>query len=223
MPFHVEVRRSYRRAWAFNLSEERVRRTILEPWRRGGPVELGDREWDPKESTIRVLEGPELAPPELALGQGWHHAERSGREVTREILSQAAAQAVRASVLAESESAQRTVVDLVERLGVSTVDWAALQARILAAATTATGPPFGAGEIPLAVLVVERPEASPAWLFEAGLALGALGGRAIVVQLGGGSPPVALRDLGVIRIDPGEPASLQALAERLRRATGSAA
>jgi hypothetical protein len=223
VPFHVEVRRSYRRAWAFNLSEERLKRTILEPWRRGAPVELGDREWDPKECTIRVLEGPELAPPELAHGQGWHHAERSGQEVTREIVTRAAAQAVRASVLGETEFAQRTVLDLVQRLGVSTVDWVALRARILAAATVVAGPPFAAGEIPVAILVLESSDASPAWLFEAGLALGALGARAIVVQLGEEPPPAALRDLGVIRVDPGEPASMHALAERLRRTTGSAA
>ncbi len=223
MPFHVEIRHSYRRAWAFNLSEERLRRTILEPWRRGAPAQVGDREWEPKESTIRVLEGPELAPPELAHGQGWHHAERSGQEVTGDVLRRAAAQAVSVSVLGETSSVQRTVLQVVEQLGVRTLDWAVLRARILAAASVVAGPPFGPGETPVAVLALERIDPSPAWLFEAGLALGALGGRAIVVQLGEEPLPAAMGDLGAIRVDPGEPASLHALAERLRGATGGPA
>ena len=72
-----------------------------------------------------------------------------------------------------------------------------------------------------AVLAVEHEQPSPDWLFEAGLALGALGGRAIVAQLGDQPPPAALRDLGVIRIDPDRPASVYAMAERLRRAAGA--
>ena len=70
----------------------------------------------------------------------------------------------------------------------------------------------------VAILVVERADPSPDWLFDAGLALGALGGRAIVAQLGDEPAPAALRDLGAIRLDPDEPASLHALAERLRHA-----
>jgi hypothetical protein len=218
VPFHVEIRHSYRRAWAFNLSEERLRGTILEPWRRGGPVELGDRDWDPRESTISVLEGPELAPPDLAHGQGWHHAERSGEDVTGEVLSRTAAEAVRVSVLGESEGAQSAVLDLVRQLGVNTIDWSALRARILGAATAAPGAPLGPGEIPVVVLVLERSQPPPAWLFDAGLALGALGSRAIVVQLTDEPAPPSMRDLGVIRVDPGDGASQHAFAERLRRA-----
>jgi hypothetical protein len=219
VPFHVEIRHSFRRAWAFNLGERRLQQAILEPWRRGAPVELGDLEWDPRDSTLRVLEGRELAPPELAHGQGWHHAERSGREVTAEALSRAAARALSVSVLGETESARGAVLDLLGRLEVETVDWSALRARILAAATLVAGSPFDTGEVPVAVLALEGPEPSSAWLFEAGLALGAMGGRAIVVQLGERPSPEALRDLGVIRVDPDEPASLHALAERLRGVT----
>ncbi len=216
MPFHIEIRHSFRRAWAFNLSEEKLGRAILGPWRRGEPVELGDREWDPRDSTLLILEGPEIAPPELAHGQGWHHAERSGRNVTAEALSRAATKAATVALLGETPSAQRAVLDLLGKLETPIVDWAAVRARILAAATVVAGPRLDSGDVVAAVLAVEREEPSPAWLFEAGLALGALGGRAIVVQLGEQPPPAALRDLGVIRIDPAQPASLHALAERLR-------
>ena len=139
MPFHVEIRHSFRRAWAFNLSEEKLAHTILEPWRRGGPVELGDREWDPRDSTLRILEGPELAPPELAHGRGWHQAERTGHDVSVEALSRVAAQAATVTVLGETPAAERAVLDLLEQLGAPVVEWAAARARILAAATVVAG------------------------------------------------------------------------------------
>jgi hypothetical protein len=223
VPFHVEIRYSFRRAWAFNLSEERLRTEVIEPWRQGGPVELGDREWDPRDSTLRILEGPELAPPELAHGQGWHYAERSGREVTARVLSRAATEAATVAVLAETAAAQGSVTALLEQLEVRLVDWAAVRARLLAAATVVSAhgrDPVGVGAV---VVAVEREEPSARWLFDAGLALGALGGRAIVAQLGEEPPPQALRDLGVIRLDPADPASLHALVERLRQTAASSA
>src|SRR5437762_701735 len=117
MPFHVEMRRSFRRAWAFNLDADRLRHTVVDPWRKGKPVELGDQEWDPGESTLRILEGPELSSPDLALGQGWHNAERSARDVTVRVLDAAAT--VSAAVIAETDSAQRLVTELLRGLGVS--------------------------------------------------------------------------------------------------------
>src|SRR5207244_7926288 len=74
MPFHVEVKRSIHRARLFNVGEAELRRIVL-PWARGEPVEVGDREWVPAESTLKVLEGRALEPAELAHGQGWHSAE----------------------------------------------------------------------------------------------------------------------------------------------------
>jgi hypothetical protein len=216
MPFHVEVRRSFRRAWAFNLDEDRLRHLVVDPWRKGKPVELGDQEWDPRDSTLRILEGPELSSPDLALGQGWHNAERSARDVTRRVLDAAAT--VVAAVVAETDSAQRLMTELLERLGVHAVDWGALRASILAAATVVAPSPLDGSENVAAVLVVERENPARSFLFEAGLALGALGGRAIVAQLGDDPPPQEVRDTGVIRLDPEQPATLHALAERLRQA-----
>ncbi len=219
MPFHVEIRQSIRRAWAFNLSPERLSRIVVEPWRHGRPLALGDREWVPKDSTLRILEGPQLSPPELAHGGGWQNAERSAEDVTVAVLSRAQAQATSAAILAETPTGRGTVAPLLEPLDVQTVEWAALRARLLAPATApGTEPTAYGGEIVVAILVVERADPSPEWLFDAGLAIGALGGRAIVTQLGDEASSAALPDLGMIRLDPDEPASLQALTERLRRA-----
>jgi hypothetical protein len=124
-------------------------------------------------------------------------------------------------VLAETEAGQRAVSGPLAELGAGVADWAAVRARILDSATAAGASPPGAGGIIAVVLVVERSEPASAWLFDAGLALGALGKRAVVAQLGNEASPAALRDLGVVRIDPGDPASLRALLERLQHATGA--
>jgi hypothetical protein len=90
MPFHIEIRRSMRRAWAFNLDHERVRRGVIEPWLAGRPLRLGDRDWVPRDSQLRIIEGSELSAQDLAFGRGWSAAERSGSDVTRPLLGQAA-------------------------------------------------------------------------------------------------------------------------------------
>jgi hypothetical protein len=216
--FHVEIRRSFRRAWAFNLDEQRLRREVVDPWRHGGPVELGDQEWDPRECELRILEGPELAPADLAMGRGWNNAERSGRDVAAEILERLAIEAASVTIVAETPSGDRALTRLARELGVGIADWGAVRARILASTAVAAGRPLDRTEVAAALLAVEHSEPPGSWLFEAGLALAAFGGRAIVAQLGDELSPPELSDLEVIRLDPEQPASLHALAERLRLA-----
>jgi hypothetical protein len=216
--FHVQIRLALRRARVFNLSDEKLRLTVIEPWRQGGPVELGDQQWDPADSTLTILEGPELSQPELALGRGWNNAERSATDVTARVLRDAAAEALIVAVLAETQPGHETAARLLKEIGVRTGDWAAVRARILAAATIVPSVPRQSAQIVAALLLVEHGAPTGAWLFEAGLALGALGGRAVVAQLGDEPLPAELRDLGVIRLDPEQPATLHALAERLRHA-----
>jgi hypothetical protein len=220
--FHVEIRRSLQRARAFNLSEEKLRRTVIEPWRQGMPVELGDQRWNPGDSALRILEGAALSPVELALGRGWNNAERSATDVTTRVLSEAAADAFLVAVLAETQSGRETATRLLTQIEVRTADWAAVRARILAAATVVPRSSVQSAHDLVALLVLEQGAPTGAWLFEAGLALGALGGRAVVAQLGDEPPPAEIRDLGVIRLDPDQPASLHALSERLRHAGGPA-
>lgn len=181
-------------------------------------VELGDQQWDPGESALRILEGPELSPPELALGRGWNNAERSATDVTTRALHEAAAEAVVVAVLAESRPGRETATRLLNQIGARTADWAAVRARILDAATVVPTDTRQSANVVIALLLVEQGTPTGAWLFEAGLALGALGGRAVVAQFGDEPPPAELRDLGVIRLDPEQPATLHALTERLRQA-----
>jgi hypothetical protein len=90
--FHVELRsqRGMRRAWAFNLTRERLTAEVLEPWRVSRKLIFGDREWEPRESELRILEGPAIEPPDLAHGQGPNSAERTARDVTGDVLAELA-------------------------------------------------------------------------------------------------------------------------------------
>src|SRR5437660_4819196 len=125
MAFHVELRQGLRRASAFNLGPEKLRHVVLDPWRRRRPVELGEREWDPRESTIQILEGPELAAPDLAMGRGWHNAERTAEDVTAPLLERLAAEAASVAVLATTTSGEETASEMLARLGVPLADWEA--------------------------------------------------------------------------------------------------
>jgi hypothetical protein len=214
VPFHVQISRSFRRAREFNLSEEQLRQTILDPWGRGEAVELGDREWEPRDSRLLILEGPELSLPELGVGQGWSNAERSARDVTQERLTNAATETSRTvAILAETLTAQLSVTALLERLGLTPVDWALARAGFAPPSADGTGDRVG-----FALLVVEQVPPTGTWLFEAGLAIGALGRRAVAAQFGSEEPPVELQRFEVIRLAPDDASSLRALSEGLRRA-----
>lgn len=201
MSFHVEVRRSFNRARAFNLGERELRHRVLEPWLRGAPVEVGEREWDPAESRLTVLEGPELDNPDLALGQGWNNATSVSRDVTTELLERTRAEATGVALLAQTPAARAAVEPALRELGVRTVDW------------TAAGV-----DASVVLIVLEHAELTPRQAFEVGLAAGAYGANAIVAALDSAPLPDALAELEAIRVGPPGPRLSQALGERLRRA-----
>jgi hypothetical protein len=82
VPFHVELRSGIKHARSFNLSREQLMSGVIAPWLEDLPVELGEQEWVPAESKLRILEGPRLDGPDLAFGQGWSNAERASEVVT---------------------------------------------------------------------------------------------------------------------------------------------
>jgi hypothetical protein len=209
MSFHVEVGRSFHRARVFNLDEGELRATVLEPWSRGQTIELGEREWEPRENDLTVIEGPALDPADLAHGQGWNSATKSGQDVTARMLGATTAGGARTAVtvVAADAGLAAGLASLVSDLGLTPVEWAPLRARVL------TRAPAALGVAAAVVLVSER------GAFDAGLALGALGPRAVAVQIGGEQAGGALAAVPVIRLDAGVPA-LHALAERLRHAGG---
>ena len=200
MAFHVEIRQGIRWAREFNLDEDRLRRLVLEPWAQGSPVRMGDKEWEPADSDLRILEGPELSGSDLAFGRGWDRAGHTGEDVTRGLLAGAHREASAVAVLAESASARDTIMAALSELGLKGVDW------------PAAGGGSGAGVA--VVLAVEGSDPPREWLFQAGAAVGALGGRAVVVSLAPDAVPTELAGLEIV--EPGSELA-PALAAGLRR------
>jgi hypothetical protein len=89
MPFHVELSSPLQHARSFNLGLEELLATVVEPWLENRAIELGEHEWVPAESSLKILEGPRLEAPDLSFGQGWSNAERVSENVTRRVLEQA--------------------------------------------------------------------------------------------------------------------------------------
>jgi hypothetical protein len=117
MPFHIEVNTGRRHARSFNLTDEELRRTVLDPWLAGRAVLLGDRKWTRDDGTLRILEGPELSIQDLAFSQGWANAERSAADVTATVLGGATeaklASRGPATIVIHSDSAVQTLADIV--------------------------------------------------------------------------------------------------------------
>jgi hypothetical protein len=112
VPFHVEISGGINHARAFNLSLDELRRQILEPWLTERPVELGEREWEPAESSLRILEGRHLDPPDLSFGQGWSNAERAAEDVTQRVLEHAEPPKLPDAFVVEAEVPEATVAEM---------------------------------------------------------------------------------------------------------------
>ena len=191
MAYHVEIRRGRRWAREFNLDAARLRQQFLEPWTARRVIHLGDRDWEPADCSLRILEGPELAGPDLAFSRGWDRVERSGEDVTTELISRAVREAAIVAVLAETEAARDAVVAALRDLGVQAVDWPTAE------------PPAAL------VLAVETSDPPRAWLYEAGAAVGAVGRRAVVAPLGDAPAPPELADLVTVEVGPELSAALR--------------
>jgi hypothetical protein len=127
MAFHIEVATGRRHARSFNLTEEELGRTVLDPWLSGRPILLGDRKWkrDDEESRLKILEGPELSIQDLAFSQGWANAERSAADVTVTVLEKAGegrrAQRGPATLIIRSDSPVQTLAEIVSGHDTQTV------------------------------------------------------------------------------------------------------
>lgn len=212
MPYHIEVRATRRHARLFNLQADELQQRIVRPWQAGGPLLLADRRWEQRDSRLRILEGPELEGVDLAYGQGWNSAERTARDVTAEMLAGGAANAV--AILAPDEETANAAAAVLGTIGLRAVEWTDVRRRILIwLAQPDTVPDLGVGAV-LAICASDAPER---WLFDAGLALGALGRRTVLVSAEG-DLPAPLAGLAVLPLDWSAPDEHPSLAARLRQA-----
>jgi hypothetical protein len=117
MPFHIEVATGRQHARSFNLTDEELRRTVLDPWLAGRPVLLGDKKWTRDDAELKILEGPQLSIQDLNFSQGWANAQRRSEDVTATVLDGAteAQQAKRgpATIVLHTDSAVQTLADIV--------------------------------------------------------------------------------------------------------------
>jgi hypothetical protein len=109
--FHIELRQFPHNMCHFNMTEQELFAQVLDGWAREQWIELGDRKWNPHQSKLIVLEGPQIPIEQLSMGRGWPTAQRQGEDVTERMIAQAkqaippavAPQAAAASVEAPAE------------------------------------------------------------------------------------------------------------------------
>jgi hypothetical protein len=88
--YHVELRKFPRTVTRFNQTGQQVGALVL-PWVQDRIVEVDGDKWAPYESTIAILEGPEIPIAGLSMGRGWATAKREGTDVTERVLAEARA------------------------------------------------------------------------------------------------------------------------------------
>lgn len=145
--FHVEISASFSHARVFNLEREDVMAKVVQPWLENRVIEMGDHEWEPKDSSLRILEGRRMENPDLSFGQGWANAERACEDVTRTILSEAPPPAMPDAFVIETETPEAVTAEVVGGHGGHAVHWSEARQRI-----DDRDP-----EIAAVILVVKRP------------------------------------------------------------------
>jgi hypothetical protein len=130
VPFHVELSSGISHARAFNLSREELLAQVIAPWLEDLPIELGEREWLPGESELKILEGPQLSGPDLSFGQGWANAQRASENVTRRELAAAPAPAHPDAFVVESDDPEATVARMLGGQETNPLAWVEARAKI---------------------------------------------------------------------------------------------
>jgi hypothetical protein len=148
MPFHVEISAGFHRARVFNLNREDLLAKVVEPWLDERRIEMGDREWEPRASSLRILEGPEMETRDLSFGQGWSNVERASENVTRDVLAEAPAPSVPDAFVVEADSPEAVAAEVVARHDGRTIHWSEARTRL-----DGRNP-----EVAAVILVVRRPE-----------------------------------------------------------------
>lgn len=73
----------------FNLSEQRLWVEFLAPLMADANFTVAGHEFVPRQTRLKVYEGPELRPDQLGMGRGWQNVERTANDVTERVLERA--------------------------------------------------------------------------------------------------------------------------------------
>src|SRR5208282_2181024 len=85
--FHLQMRESVHDSWRFNMSEQQML-AVAGPWSQGQSLEFDERRWYPDKAWLAIFEGPELPISQLSMGRGRAAAQRKGRDVTAQVMSE---------------------------------------------------------------------------------------------------------------------------------------
>src|SRR3954468_1818343 len=118
------------RARVFNLDREDLMEKVTEPWLESRTIQMGDREWEPRHSSLRILEGPQMQTTDLSFGQGWANAERAGEDVTRAILAQAPPSSAPDAFVIEAQDPERLAARLAADHDGRAVEWGEAKRRL---------------------------------------------------------------------------------------------
>jgi hypothetical protein len=130
VPFHVEIAGGFHLARVFNLNREDLAAKVVGPWLEDRTIEMGDREWQPRDSSLTILEGPRMETEDLSFGQGWANAERASKNVTREVISQAPPPTYPDAFVIETETPEAVSAEVVGGHDGRAIKWSEAQARI---------------------------------------------------------------------------------------------
>jgi hypothetical protein len=130
MAFHVEISMPMRHARVFNLNQEDLLSKVVGPWLENRVIEMGEREWLPEESSLKILDGPRMDTPDLSYGQGWSNAERKSEDVTRRVLEDAPAPKFPDAFLVETDSPESVTADVVAGHGGRAIAWNEAKVRL---------------------------------------------------------------------------------------------
>lgn len=130
MPFHVEISAGLHRARVFNLDQADLTAKIVEPWLAQRRIEMGDREWEPRASSLKILEGPKMEQADLSFGQGWANAERGSENVTRSVLAAAPPPRTPDAFVVETDSPESVTAEVVAGHEGRAVQWSEAQGGI---------------------------------------------------------------------------------------------
>ncbi|MCW3030493.1 MAG: hypothetical protein JWM66_626 [Solirubrobacterales bacterium] len=88
--YHFELRKFPHTVSRFNQTEQQML-ALAVPWTREEWVEVGERKWNVNETTLTVLEGPELSLQDMSMNRGWRNARRRSTDVTERVIAAARA------------------------------------------------------------------------------------------------------------------------------------
>lgn len=149
--FHVEISAGFHRARVFNLEHEDLIGKVVEPWLDDKRIEMGDREWVPRDSSLKILEGPRMESADLAFGQGWSNAERASENVTKDTLLKAPPARMPDAFVVETETPEALTAEVVSGHDGRPIHWGEAREKL-----DGRDP-----EVAAVILVLRKGEASP--------------------------------------------------------------